>query len=263
MDYLQSLILAVIQGFTEFLPVSSSAHLILFPKLLGWADQGLAFDVAVHVGTLLAVISYFWQDLKTLTSAWFGSFKGNVTAESRLAWSIGFATIPVGIAGLMLKGFVENNLRSAMVIAIATIFFGALLGISSCIASNKREMQTINWKDVLAIGCAQVLALIPGTSRSGITMTAGLMMGLTEKAAAKYAFLLSIPVIVLAGGLETVELIQAKVIVNWNVILLGVIISFLTAYLSIKLFLNFLDKIGFTPFVLYRIALGLALILLI
>ena len=262
MDFIQSLILAVVQGFTEFLPVSSSAHLILFPKLFGWEDQGLAFDVAVHVGTLMAVVSYFWQDLKLLTSAWLSSiFKRQVTPESNLAWSIGFATIPVGLAGITFKSFIENNLRSAFVIAIATIIFGVLLGISSCVTTKNREMHTIGWKDIFVIGCAQALALIPGTSRSGITMTAGLLMGLKEKAAARYAFLLSIPVIVLAGGLEAVELIKTTTYVNWQVLFLGIACSYITAYISIKIFLSLLDKIGFTPFVLYRLGLGLFLLI--
>lgn len=261
MDLFQSLVLAIIQGFTEFLPISSSAHLILLPKIFGWSDQGLAFDVAVHVGTLMAVICYFWQDLKKLTKAWLASiFKLQASKESRIAWSIGFATIPVGLAGLAFKSFIENNLRSAIVIAIATIVFGVLLGISSTINSKRRGLNNIGWKDVLVIGGAQALALIPGTSRSGITITAGLLMGLEEKDAARYAFLLSIPVIVLAGGLEAIELMHAKVLINWQLMLTGIVFSFITAFFTIKLFLNLLDKIGFTPFVLYRIALGLFLI---
>ena len=262
MDSLQVLVLALVQGVTEFLPISSSAHLILVPVLTDWSDQGLAFDVAVHVGTLSAVVTYFRHELRRMAIEWLGSVTGGgLTADARLAWAVLFGTIPVGLAGLVFEGLIETQLRSAFVIALATIGFGLLLGWADLSGRRGRDEHTIGWRDVLVIGIAQALALIPGTSRSGITMTAGLAVGLTRKAAARFSFLLSIPVIVLAGGLETLELMRAPAEARWDVLLLGALISALSAYLCIHLFLKLLDRIGMWPFVLYRVVLGAWLLL--
>jgi undecaprenyl-diphosphatase len=262
MDSLQVLVLALIQGITEFLPISSSAHLILVPVLTDWADQGLAFDVAVHVGTLSAVVFYFRRELRRMTLEWLASVAGRgLSPDARLAWAVLFGTIPVGLAGLAFEGLIETHLRSAPVIALATIGFGLLLGWADLTGRRRRDEHTIGWRDVLVIGLAQALALIPGTSRSGITMTAGLALGLTRSAAARFSFLLSIPVILLAGGLETVKLLRVPGEAHWDVLLLGALISALSAYLCIHLFLKLLDRIGMWPFVLYRVVLGAWLLL--
>ncbi len=196
MDYLHVIVLALIQGITEFLPISSSGHLVLVPAFLGWEDQGLAFDVAVHVGTLLAVLAYFRQDLLRIISATVSTLAGGkASAESRLGWGVILATIPVGIVGFLGKDWIEANLRSAVVVALATIGFGLLLWWADYRSSRARSLTQLNWRDVAIIGAAQAVALIPGTSRSGITMTAGLMMGLDREAAARFSFLLSIPTI--------------------------------------------------------------------
>lgn len=260
-DLFQAFILSVIQGLTEFLPVSSSAHLILLPTLLGWVDQGLAFDIAVHVGTLVAVLSYFRKDINRMIRAWWTSLlTREQTPYSRLAWAVGFATIPVGLAGLVFKGLVEQHLRSNLVIAVTTVGFGLLLGLASWLGKREHTEQNIGWKEVLMIGGAQALAIIPGTSRSGITMTAGLMMGLTRQAAARFSFLLAIPVIVLAGGLETVQLIKGQTPVNWEVLAFGFCLSAAFGYVCIHFFLKLLDKIGVLPFVIYRVLLGAFLV---
>jgi len=258
MEIEQIIVLALLQGFTEFLPVSSSAHLILVPKIIqGWGDQGLAFDVAVHVGTLLAVMFYFRKQLGPMAVDWTLSLSGKRNSEnSRLAWAVLLGTIPVGLAGLIFKDYIELNLRSTTVIASATIGFGLLLWWADARGARARDESTINIKDVLIIGFAQALALIPGTSRSGITITAALMMGLRRDAAARFSFLLSIPVIVLSGGLVTLDLIKEPIPVDWVALGLGVVVSGITAFVCIHLFLKLLDKIGMLPFVIYRLMLG-------
>jgi undecaprenyl-diphosphatase len=260
LDWLQIFALSLVQGITEFLPVSSSAHLILVPKLLGWSDQGLAFDVALHLGTLLAVLVYFRNDLRKMLRDFFLFFKGvPLSADAKLLWAIGFATIPVGLAGLLLKSTVETTLRSPLVIAGATIVFGLVLWFADRYGRQQRAAAEMNWKDVFFIGCGQVLALIPGTSRSGVTLTAGLARGLTREAAARFSFLLSIPVIALAAGFETLTMVKQQVAVQWSALGTGLVISALSGFCCIHLFLKLLNKVGMGPFVLYRMTLGLVL----
>jgi len=258
MDLLQAIALALLQGLTEFLPISSSAHLILLPKMVeGWSDQGLAFDVSVHVGTLSAVLIYFRREVTEMAVDWSLSLKNRQqTMNSRLAWAVLFGTIPVGLAGLIFKDFIELNLRSPTVIAIATIVFGLLLWWADVFGKRNRDEYTISISDVIVIGCAQALALIPGTSRSGATITAGLMLGLTREASARFSFLLSIPVIVLSGGLVTIDLIKDGAPVEWSLMIIGTVLAGVTAYLCIHLFLKLLERIGMLPFVIYRLALG-------
>lgn len=257
MDLFQIIALALLQGLTEFLPISSSAHLILMPIIAGWQDQGLAFDVAVHVGTLSAVIYYFRSTVSQLIQDWFRSLaKRQEVGESRLAWAVLLGTIPVGLAGLLLGDVVEQQLRNPLVIASTTVLFGLLLGWADWRGKQIRSEHKLGFGDILFIGIAQAIALIPGTSRSGITITAGLLLGLTRAAAARFSFLLSIPVIFLAGSLKTLELINSTITTDWFAIAYGVIISALSAYLCIHLFLKLIEKIGMWPFVIYRLVLG-------
>ncbi len=263
MDFFQIVLLALVQGLTEFLPISSSAHLILIPQLTGWEDQGLAFDVAVHFGTLIAVIGYFRVEIIRMLREWVGSLSGqSMSADARLAWAVGLGTIPVGLAGLLFNEAIALHLRSPLVIATSTILFGLLLWWADRTGRQQFDEYQMGWKVVLVVALAQAIALIPGTSRSGITMTAGLLMGLSRQAVARFSFLLSIPVIVLAGGLETVELMKQDGNVRWSELLLGVILSALSAYLCIHFFLKLLDWVGMTPFVVYRLLLGAVLLLL-
>jgi undecaprenyl-diphosphatase len=263
MDSLHAIFLALLQGFTEFLPISSSAHLILLPHLLGWPDQGLAFDVAVHVGTLGAVVLYFRRELLPMAQDWFASLLTRKnTANSRLAWAVLWGTVPVGLAGLLFKGYIETNLRSELVIAATTIGFGLLLWLADAKGRGSRDEYSLRISDIAIVGVAQALALIPGTSRSGATMTAGLMLGLSRQAAARFSFLLSIPVIVLAGGLLTLDLIKSPDLVDWRAMTIGVVTSAITAYLCIHFFLKLLERIGMLPFVIYRLLLGAVLIYL-
>ena len=260
-EWFQAFWLSVLQGFTEFLPTSSSGHLALLPWLVGWEDQGLAFDVAVHVGTLLAVVIYFRSEIGLLIVDWCRSLVGGpVTVYSRLAWAIGVATIMVGLAGITLEDWVSGELRNPIPIAIATIFFGILLGVADKFGKRVREVESIGWKDVLVIGAAQVLALIPGTSRSGITMTAGLAMGLTRDAAARFSFLLAVPVIALAGGWQSVKFAQSSLPVNWGLLVFSVFVSAVVAFLCIHYFLRLIQRFTMMPFVVYRIVLGVILL---
>jgi len=262
MTLIQIIVLAIVQGLTEFLPISSSAHLILVPVLSDWPDQGLAFDVAVHVGTLSAVVWYFRHDLITMTKDWTASCVQRKTiGDSRLAWAVIIGTIPVGAAGLFLHDLVDTVLRSPLVIAWATIGFGLLLWWADVQGKRQRDEHHLSWKDIIVIGLAQVLALIPGTSRSGITMTAGLMLGLTRSAAARFSFLLSIPAILMAGGYKGLKLLGDGN-VEWTAIIIGTVLSAVTAYLCIHVFLKVLERMGMLPFVIYRLALGAVLLYL-
>ncbi|BFM16770.1 undecaprenyl-diphosphate phosphatase [Maricurvus nonylphenolicus] len=259
MDTLQIIILALIQGITEFLPISSSAHLILPAELLNWRDQGLAFDVAVHVGTLMAVLVYFRQDIGRLILAWFGSLRGQKSQDASLAWNIIWATIPVGVVGLLAGDFIEQHLRSVAVIAATTIIFGLLLGWADYAGKRIKPLSELGLPSALIIGLSQALALIPGTSRSGITMTTALALGYDRQAAARFSFLLSIPVITLSGAFKAYELIEAGS-ADWYALGLGSFLAGVSAWLCIHWFLKLIDRIGMWPFVVYRLLLGGALI---
>jgi len=264
MDTLHAIYLALLQGFTEFLPISSSGHLILLPKLLGWSDQGLAFDVAVHMGSLIAVVSYFRHELINMLRDWGVSIRRKqMVGESRLAWAVILGTIPAGLAGLFLQDVIETYLRSPMVIAITTVLFGVLLWWADVMGKRQRNEHSLSWNDVAFIGVAQAISLIPGTSRSGITMTAGLMLGLTRDASARFSFLLSIPVIILAGGSQAVKLLGSYEAFSWAVLMVGTVVSAVTAYLCIHFFLKLLQQIGMLPFVLYRFFLGAVIFIII
>ena len=259
-DWYQAVLLAIVQGLTEFLPISSSAHLVIPPLLLGWPDQGLAFDVAVHVGTLSAVVIYYRRDIQRMVSAWLRSLGGGGSSEeSALVWYLALATVPVGIVGLAAGDFIESELRSLPVIATTTLVFGLLLGVADRRAAPQGGGSSLTLPMALAIGLAQALAPVPGVSRSGITMTAGLFLGMNRGAAARFSFLLSIPVIASAGALKGLELMQDAGPVDWFSLALGAVLSGITAYLCIGLFLRLIDRVGLMPFVYYRVLLAAAL----
>ena len=267
MDWLQTVVLALVQGLTEFLPVSSSAHLILVPILTGWEDQGLAFDVALHFGSLSAVLIYFRREILSLSSNWLRSLPGisatmdsKQDAEARLAWAVILGTIPVGLLGFIFEEQIATVLRSPLYLATGLILFGLVLAWADYKHKGIRDEYTLGWKEVLFIGCAQAVSLFPGTSRSGITMTAGLMLGLNRQSAARFSFLLSIPVIFVACFLETAQLLETGESVAWVPILTGTLLSGLSAYLCIHYFLAFIQRVGMLPFVIYRIVLGVFLL---
>lgn len=262
MDWLQALVLGLIQGITEFLPISSSGHLILPAQVLGWVDQGLAFDVAVHVGTLSAVMLYFHQDLRHMLQGGVALCRGQTDSEhARLAWFVGSATIPALLFGalLTLSGW-DDLMRSVAVIATTTLLFGVLLGWADFKASQRFGFADITFKQSMLIGFAQVLALIPGTSRSGITMTAGLMLGLERQAAARFSFLLSMPIIAAAGALKALQLVLQSGPVDWQLLCFGAVVSGVSAFICIHLFLELINRLGMLPFVIYRLLLGVVLV---
>ncbi|MCQ8878200.1 undecaprenyl-diphosphate phosphatase [Pseudoalteromonas shioyasakiensis] len=261
MSIIEIIVLALIQGLTEFLPISSSAHLILPSQLLGWQDQGLAFDVAVHVGTLIAVVIYFRKEVVDILGAWFKSFGAQgATDDSKLGWWIILGTIPAAVLGLIFKDLIELYLRSAWVIAVTTILFGLLLWYADVKGKQTKTIYQLNWKSALMIGMAQAMAMIPGTSRSGITMTAGLMLGMNKQSAARFSFLLAIPVISMMGLYYTIELALGDHIVDWTTLILGAGLSFISAYACIFFFLKIIERMGMMPFVIYRLLLGIGLI---
>lgn len=258
-------LLAVLQGITEFLPISSSGHLLLMPQVTTWQDQGLGFDLAVHLGTLTAVVAYFRRDLVRLARDWLASVGARAPrGDSRLAWAVLIGTIPVGLAGLAFKDVIETALReprvAVMTITATTIGFGVLLGIADWFVPQRRGDETIRIRDALFVGCAQAIALIPGTSRSGITMTAGRMLGLRRDAAARFSFLLAIPVTVLASGLTLVDLARTGAEVPWGNFVLGGLLSAVVAFLCIHYFLKWINQWGMMPFVIYRLVLGALLL---
>jgi len=259
MDILQAIILAILQGVTEFLPVSSSAHLILLPKLLGWQDQGLAFDVAVHIGTLLAVLVFLKPELEKIVPQWFLGWSGfKWSRDGQLGWLVVIATIPVGLVGLFAGDWIEVNLRSATVIAIATLLFAVLLWWSDRGGgANQKPMQNMGWRVALIVGIAQAFALIPGTSRSGVTMTAMLALGYERVSAAKFSFLLAVPTILLSGVFKGSELLESKTVVAWDLIGVGIIVSALVAFWSMRWFIALVTRVGMTPFVIYRFILAI------
>ncbi len=291
MDWSQIIVLAGVQGLSEFLPISSSAHLILVPVLTGWPDQGLAFDVAVHVGSLIAVLVFCRGDFLALLrgksmhefpSERARSFENSGKAlasrsektkakagvqaspaaddEPRCglpAWPLFIvAGIPVGIAGLGVDSLAADWLRDPIVIALATIVFGLLLWKAERSGSGDRDLGSIDLRMALLIGCAQALALIPGTSRAGIVITAGLFLGLSPKTAARFSLLLSLPTILMAGGHKAIEVATDPAAIPWFDILAGAGIAALCALVCIHLLMRLLDRIGFTCFVIYRLALG-------
>ena len=244
---------------TEFLPVSSSAHLILVPKIIGWNDQGLLFDIALHFGTLLAVLIYFRDDLAQMIEDLLRNRSHNIMQSDVMILII--ATIPVVIVGGLFNDWIENNLRSSNVIATTSIIFGLILLASDKFSSSKNNLTL---RIGLLIGLAQVLALIPGVSRSGITITMGLFMGLGRVKSAKFSFLLAIPVILGASVLQIYESYSiAFSSINYVLLLTGLSVSFLFAYFTIHWFLAFVTKVGMFPFVIYRIALGLFIFVLL
>lgn len=264
MDLLQVILLALVQGLAEFLPVSSSAHLILLSVITHTEEQGLLFTVALHLGTLTAVLFYFRRELTLMIKDWCLSFLGHgQTQASRLLWALGFATIPIGLAGLLFSSFISDYLRTPKVIAFSMIIFAIFLGIADKYGRKTRQELQITWKDAVLIGLAQIFALIPGASRSGTTMMAGLFMGLSREASARFSFLLSIPVVILAATYEVSKMTaQDWATTDINMLLLGISISAITGFACIHIFLKLITRIGMMPFVIYRLFLGVFLLYL-
>jgi undecaprenyl-diphosphatase len=259
MTLIQIIVLSLIQGLTEFLPVSSSAHLILGSKVFSWPDQGLVFDVATHLGTLFAALVYFRKEIWRMVVPWLGKGRGD-EASRKLGITLVIASIPAIVAGGLLHGWVEAVLRDVRIIAYTTIGFGLLLWWADARFTRSRVMEDMNLKAGVMIGLAQMLALVPGTSRSGITITMGRMLGFDANTAARFSFLLSIPIIAAAGGYGVLRMLLHDSPIDWMQFGLAVVLSALAGWLCIAAFLALLQRVGLVPFVIYRLMLGIVLL---
>lgn len=257
MTLIQVVILAIVQGLTEFLPVSSSGHLVLVPYLFAWADQGLAFDVAVHFGSLAAVCIYFRKDMASILAGGMRLLGDNITTpESRLAQAIALGTVPAALAGLLFASWIEANLRDPLVIVYTLSGFGILMAIADRVGRRERNISGVGFRDAAIIGFAQALSLVPGTSRSGVTITAARFLGFGRQDAARFSFLLSAPVIFLAAMYKLIALILGDAAVAWGQLGLGALLACVVAYLSIEFFMRIVTRIGLAPFAIYRLILA-------
>jgi undecaprenyl-diphosphatase len=260
MGLVEAIVLAVVQGLSEFLPISSSGHLVLVPHFFGWPDQGLAFDVAVHVGTLLALLLYFRRELTAMALAWARSLGGKHDRDSRLAWQILVGTVPVGLVGLCFGDYIEHHLRQPLFVAGTLTVFGLLMYAADRFSRGTRDEYGLSWPQAIAIGIAQALALMPGTSRSGVTMTAGRALGLSRSGAARFSFLLAVPGIGAAGVYEGMKLLAADAPVDWTPIVTAMLLAALSGIACIHFLIRFIERIGLLPFTIYRLMLAVVIV---
>jgi len=261
MTLIQIIVLALIQGLTEFLPVSSSAHLILGSKAFGWPDQGLVFDVATHLGTLFAVLIYFRHDLIEMAKAWLGPVRNAADRQHRaMVVYLAIASVPALLIGFLAHDLVEFYLRDLRIIAWTTIGFGLVLWLADAVGPKQRSIGEINVKSAVIIGLAQAFALIPGASRSGVTITAGRFLGFSPDAAARFSFLLSIPIIGAAGSFGVLRVASGDAPIEWGQFVLAVVLAAVAGWLCIAAFLALLKRVGLMPFVIYRLLLGAVLL---
>lgn len=261
MTLIQIIVLALIQGLTEFLPVSSSAHLILGGKLFGWPDQGLVFDVATHFGTLLAVVFYFRRELAGMTLCWFRPAASEGDRQNRAMFVyLAAASVATVFIGFVAFDLIAVHLRDIRVIALATIGFGVLLWVADAVSKESKGIESVTIQGALLIGLAQACALIPGASRSGVTITAGRLLGLSSDAAARFSFLLSVPVIAAAGGYGFYKAVVGEAEIDWTQFVLAVVFAALAGWVCIAAFLALLKRVGLLPFIIYRLFLGLVLL---
>lgn len=262
MSELQIVVLALVQGITEFLPISSSAHLILVPIVFGWPDQGLLLDVAVHIGTLLAVLIFFGREIGAMSKGLTDWREPGLIAQGgrRLAGQIVVGTLPVVIVGFLIKGWVADGGRSLALIGWTTLGFGILLFAADRIGAKERRFSDVTFRDAFLIGCAQVLALVPGTSRSGITMTASRLLGFEREDGARFSLLLAIPTTAAAGVLGTYQIIRLGERDLGLDAIVAAALACLSALAAIAFLLRWLRHAGFLPFVIYRVVLGVVLL---
>ncbi|WP_185996161.1 undecaprenyl-diphosphate phosphatase [Nocardioides campestrisoli] len=260
-DLFKAVVLGTIQGLTEFLPISSSAHLRIFPELFGWGDPGAAFTAVIQIGTELAVLIYFRKDIWNIGSSWVRSiFKPEYrgTLETRMGWFIIVGSLPIVVLGIALKDVIERDFRNLWIIATALVVMGVVLGIADRVSRNDRKIKNITLRDALLMGGAQALALIPGVSRSGATISMGRFLGFEREAATRFAFLLAIPAVVGAGLFELKEIPHGANSYGWGPTILATVVSFVVGYAAIAWLLRYVSTRSYTPFVIYRVVLGLA-----
>ena len=265
LSWLQAIVLGISQGLTEFLPISSTAHTLIVSKLLGWPDPGAAFTAVTQVGTELAVVIYFRQDIARILKAWFASLtkkSERANPDAKMGWYVIIGTIPIGIAGLAFKSSIETTARNLWLVAATLIVMGILLGLADRYAKHTKSETDINTKNAVLFGLGQALALIPGVSRSGATITAGLAMGFKRDVAARYSFLLAIPAVFASAALTAGD-ISSDSFANWPATIVATIVAFVVGYFVIASLMKYLQTRTFLPFVIYRIALGTLLMVLL
>lgn len=274
MDIVKAIIYGIVQGLTEFLPISSTAHIRIVPALLGWQDPGAAFTAIIQLGTVAAVLIYFAKDIGLAFSAWWNSLTGKKDYdqnEARLAWAVFVGTIPAVILGLAFQHKIETSFRSLNVIAASLILLGIVMLIADKIDTKKRGLETVVVKDGLWVGLWQCLALIPGMSRSGTTISGALFLGFNRVTAARFSFLLSIPSVAGAGFYEAFKAFKESKAdaaagiapIEWGPTIVATIVSFVVGYAAIAFFIQYLQKRGISPFVWYRVALGIIILILV
>ncbi len=281
MDFLQAIILGIVQGLTEFLPISSSAHLRIVGELAGWPDPGATFTAITQLGTETAVLIYFWKDITRIIGKWFRSFGAKGGAHSagiqkgdpdvRLGWLIIIGTVPIVLAGFFLQSAIRTTLRSLWIVAIVLIVFGLLLWLADALGRRTKPIEAMSYRDGILIGLAQMLALIPGVSRSGASISAGLALGYTRPAAARFAFLLAVPAVFGSGLYETYTALTCKAGVDAGCgagyglgpTVAATVVAFVVGLAVIAFLMRYLEKRSFLPFVIYRILLGGTLIALL
>jgi undecaprenyl-diphosphatase len=265
-DLLKAVVLGVIQGLTEFLPISSSAHLRIFPELFGWGDPGAAFTAVIQIGTELAVLIYFRKDIWRIGSAWARSifqpeYRG--TLDARMGWFIIVGSLPIVVAGVLLKDVIENDFRNLWVIGTTLIVLGIVLGVADRIGRTDRTLGKLTLKDAVLMGLAQALAVVPGVSRSGATLSMGRFLGFDREAATRFAFLLAIPAVVGAGVFELKEIPHGHNDFGWGPTITATVVSFVVGYAAIAWLLRYVSTRSYLPFVIYRIVLGAGTLILL
>jgi undecaprenyl-diphosphatase len=265
-DLLKAVVLGTLQGLTEFLPISSSAHLRIFPELWGWGDPGAAFTAVIQIGTELAVLIFFRKDIWRIGSAWFRSlyrpeFRGHI--DSRMGWFIIIGSMPIVVLGVLLKDVIEQDFRNLWIIGTTLIVLGIVLGIADRVSSNRKQIRDLSLRDAVLMGVAQACALVPGVSRSGATISMGRFLGYEREAATRYAFLLAIPAVVGAGLFELKEIPHGDNAYGWGPTIVATVVAFVVGYAAIAWLLRYVSTRSYLPFVIYRIGLGtLTLVLL-
>ena len=258
-DLLKAVVLGLIQGLTEFLPISSSAHLRIYPELFGWGDPGAAFTAVIQIGTELAVLIYFRHDIWRIATMWLKSlfnaeYRGHM--DSRMGWYVIIGSLPIVVLGIVLKDLIEKDFRSLWIVGTTLIVMGIVLGIADATSSNERTAKQLRLRDAVLMGAAQALALVPGVSRSGATISMGRFLGLEREAATRFAFLLAIPAVIGAGLFELKEIPHGANEYGWTPTIVATIVSFLVGYAAIAWLLRYVSTNSYRPFVLYRVALG-------
>ncbi|WP_121251492.1 undecaprenyl-diphosphate phosphatase [Nocardioides ferulae] len=265
-DLLQAVVLGTIQGLTEFLPISSSAHLRIYPELFGWGDPGAAFTAVIQIGTELAVLLYFRKDIWRIATAWLRSlfrpeYRGHL--DARMGWFIIFGSLPIVVLGIALKDVIEEDFRSLWIIGTTLIVLGLVLGLADRLGSSTKTIKQIGPRDAILMGFAQAMALVPGVSRSGATLSMGRFLGYEREAATRYAFLLAIPAVVGAGLFELKEIPHGDNTYGWGPTIVATLVSFLVGYAAIAWLLRYVSTRSYAPFVVYRVLLGSATLLLV